>query len=102
MVATPENTSLYQVQQLIKKAGAIIVTEPVFRKGTTGQDIDNKETYLWFRDERYFGLRLLCPERLPHHSHVRCPHRIVYFCTSLLTLYSPRVHIVCLLLRGVG
>ena len=30
------------------------------------------------------------------------PHRIVYFCTSLLTLYSPRVHIVCLLLRGVG
>lgn len=55
-----------------------------------------------FRDERYFGLRLLCPERLPHHSHVRCPHRIVYFCTSLLTLYSPRVHIVCLLLRGVG
>ncbi len=48
MVATPENTSLYQVQQLIKKAGAIIVTEPVFRKGTTGQGIDNKETYLWF------------------------------------------------------
>lgn len=23
-----------------------------------------------FRDERYFGLRLLCPERLPYHSHV--------------------------------
>lgn len=48
MVATPENTSLYQVQQLIKKAGAIMVIEPVFRQGTTGQDIDNKETYLWF------------------------------------------------------
>ena len=48
MVATPENTSLYQVQQLIKKAGAIMVIELVFRQGTTGQGIDNKETYLWF------------------------------------------------------
>ena len=56
-----------------------------------------------FRDERYFGLRLLCPERLPHHSHVRCPHRIVYFCTSLLTLYSPTcAHRVFLLLRWSG
>lgn len=48
MVATPENTSLYQVQQLIKKAGAIMVIESVFRQGTTAQGIDNKETYLWF------------------------------------------------------
>ena len=30
------------------------------------------------------------------------PHRIVYFCTSLLTLHSPRVHIACVLLCGVG
>lgn len=55
MVATPENTSLYQVQQLIKKAGAIMVIEPVFRQGTTAQGIDNKETYLWFRDEDTLG-----------------------------------------------
>lgn len=37
-----------KVPQLIKKAGTIMVIEPVFRQGTTAQGIDNKETYLWF------------------------------------------------------
>lgn len=53
MVATPEILIVSlaresKVPQLIKKAGAIMVIELVFRQGTTGQGIDNKETYLWF------------------------------------------------------
>lgn len=91
MVATPENTSLYQVQQLIKKAGAIIVQNRYSGKVRLVRTLITKRLTCGFRDERYFGLRLLCLERLPYHSHVRCPHRIVYFCTSLLTLHSPRI-----------
>ena len=102
MVATPENTSFYQVQQLIKRPAQSLLQNRYSGKVRLVRTLITKRLTCGFRDERYFGLRLLCPERLPHHSHVRCPHRIVYFCTSLLTLHSPRVHIACVLLCGVG